>query len=161
MDYVVRFEAKLSWTKHRLLLPKTLPKSFLRKTRFRSKLFYETALSPISRAKRTMWCVSRQNCSGRKLRSLLHKTPPKSFFRKTRFWSEFFYETTPSPIFRAKWTMWRVSRQNCPGRKYRSLLPKTPSKSFFRKTRFRSEFFYKTAPSHIFGAKRTIWRISR
>jgi hypothetical protein len=46
--------------------------------------------------------------------------------------------------------MRRVSRKNCPGRKLRWLLPKTPPKSFFRKTRFRSKFIYKTTP-HLFS----------
>ena len=97
-----------------------------------------------------MWRVSRQNCPGQKLRLLLPKTPPKYFFRKTRFQFEFFYETTPSPILKAKWTMQRISRQNCPWQKLHWLLPKTPSKLFFRKTHFRSEFIYETTP-HLFS----------
>ena len=49
-----------------------------------------------------------------------------------------FYETAPTPIFRAKQTIWHVLRQNGFGQKLRSLLPKTAPKSFFRKTHFRS-----------------------
>jgi hypothetical protein len=41
-----------------------------------------------------MWRVSRRNCHGRKLRSLLPKTAPKSIFRKTRF---LFVFTKPPP----------------------------------------------------------------
>ena len=89
------------------------------------------------------------------------KCPPKLFFRKTRFWSEFFYKTVPSPIFRAKQTIWRISRQNCSSKKLRSFLPKTLPKSFFQKTRLQSEFFYETTPTPIFGAKPTMWRVSR
>ena len=46
--------------------------------------------------------------------------------------------------------MRRISRQNCPWQKLHWLLPKTPSKLFFRKTRFRSEFIYETTP-HLFS----------
>jgi hypothetical protein len=77
-----------------------------------------------------------------------------------RFEAVFFYKSTISPIFRAKWNMWRVSRQNCLAQKLQSFFPKTLPKSFFRKIRFRSELFYETA-SPIFGAKWTMWRISR
>ena len=76
--------------------------------------------------------------------------PLKSFFQKIRFRFEFFYETTPSPIFGAKRTMWCVSRKKYHERRVQSLLPKTPPKSFFRKTRFRSDFFYKTT-LHLFS----------
>jgi hypothetical protein len=41
-----------------------------------------------------MWRVSRRNCHGRKLHSLLPKTAPKSIFRKTRF---LFVFTKPPP----------------------------------------------------------------
>jgi hypothetical protein len=44
---------------------------------------------PIFRAKRTMWRILRRNCHGQKLRLLLPKTAPKSFFQKTRFLSVF------------------------------------------------------------------------
>jgi hypothetical protein len=45
---------------------------------------------------------------------------------------------------------------NCSGRQHRSLSPQMSPKSFFGKTRFRSEFFYNTVSSFIFGAKWTI-----
>ena len=85
--------------------------------------------------------------------AFLPKTPPKSFFRMAHFEEVFFYETAPSPIFGTKWTMWCILRQNCFRRKVQSFLPKMPLKSFFRKTHFRSEFFYYIAPSPIFRAK--------
>jgi hypothetical protein len=78
-----------------------------------------------------------------KLCSLLPKMPPKSFFRKTRFWSEYFYEIAPSPIFETKQE------------------PKMPPKSFFQKTSFRSKCFYKITPSPIFGDKRIMWLVSK
>ena len=134
-----------------MFLPKTPSKSFLRKRRFQSEIFYETSPSPIFGAKCTTWRISRKNRHGRKLRLLLQKTPLKSFFQMARFEAVFFYESTISPIFRAKWNMWHVSRQNCLAQKLQS---------FFQKIRFRSELFYETALP-IFGAKRTMWRISR
>ncbi len=72
----------------------------------------------------------------------------KSFFQKTHFQSDF-TKPPPSPIFGAKWTMWHVTRQNCHGRKLRSLLPKTAPKSFFRKICFLVRF-YETAPLTYF-----------
>jgi hypothetical protein len=69
-------------------------------------------LSPIYGAKRTMWRILRQNCRGRKLRSLLPKKAPKSYFWKTHFRSVF-TKSPPSPIFEAYQTMWRAARQNC------------------------------------------------
>jgi hypothetical protein len=85
--------------------------------------------------------------------AFLPKTPPKSFFQMARFEEVFFYETAPSPIFRTKWTMWRILRQNCCRRKVQSFLPKMPLQSFFLKTHFRFEFFFYIAPSPIFRAK--------
>ena len=63
----------------------------------------------------------------------------------------------PPPNFGAKWTMWRVTRQNCHERKLRSLLPKTTPKSFFRKICLWF-VFTKLPPSPIFGAQRTMVR---
>ena len=136
------------------------PRNRFYERRFRSEIFYETSPSPIFGAKCTTWRISRKNRHGRKLCSLLQKTPLKSFFRMAHFKAVFFYESAISPIFRAKWNMWCVSRQNILTQKLQSFLPKTLSKSFFRKIRFRSELFYETT-SPIFGAKRTMWRISR
>ena len=39
--------------------------------------------------------IQGQNCSGRKLRSILPRKPREIFFPKTRFRFEFFYETAP------------------------------------------------------------------
>jgi hypothetical protein len=76
------------------------PKSFFRKTRFRS-LFTKPPPSPIFQTKRTMWRISRQNYHRRKLRSLLPKTAPKSFFLKNAF-PICFYETAPLTYFRGQ-----------------------------------------------------------
>ena len=103
MTYMARFEAKLSRKQTSLaFLPKTPPKSFFQMAHFEEVFFYETAPSPIFGTKWTMWCILRQNCCRRKVQSFLPKMPPKSFFRKTHFRSEFFYYIAPSPIFRAK-----------------------------------------------------------
>ena len=56
--------------------------------------------------------------------------------------------------------MWHFSRQNFQKRKLRSVLPKTVSKSFFLKTRFRS-VFTKPPLSPIFEAKQNMWNVSR
>ena len=69
------------------------------------------------------------------------KCPRNCFSKKHISGPNFFTKHPLLPIFEAKRTMWRVSR----GRLH-SLLPKTPPKSFFRKTRFRSELIYETAP---------------
>jgi hypothetical protein len=106
-----------------------------------------------------MWCISRKNCHGQKVRSLLPKTALKLFFRKTHFRSVF-TKLPPSPISGPKWIMWHVLRKNCHRQKVRSLLPKTALKLFFRKARFRS-IFTEPPPSPIFEAKWTMWHVSR
>ena len=78
------------------------------------------------------------------------KTPPKSFFRKKTFSVRIFLQNHPAPIFPTKQTMWRVSRQNCPGQKLRSLLPKTPRNSFSEKRVSGLNFFTKPPP-HLFS----------
>ena len=81
---------------------------------------------------------------------LLPKTPPKSFFQKTRFWSIICYEIAPSPSFEAKRTMWRVQGKNFSERKLHLIFPREPPKSLFRKTCFQSEFFTKP-PADLFS----------
>ena len=124
-----------------------------------SSPFLRNRSSPIFGAKTTIWRVSRRNCHERKLRSLLSKTAPKLFFRKTLFLFVF-TKPPPSPISGVRRTMWRVSRQNFHRRKLRSVLSKTASKSFFVKTRFRS-VFTKLTLSPIFEARQTMWNVSR
>ena len=89
---------------------------------------------------------------GWKLQSFLPKTPLKSFFRMVRFEAIFITKLPPHLFFDAKQTMWFVSRVNCPGWKLQLFLPKTPPKSFFRKTTFPVQFFFflKPPPHLIF-----------
>jgi hypothetical protein len=56
-----------------------------------------------------------------------------------------------SPIFGAKRTVWSVWGQNYFTRKLHFIWPRKPPKSFFQKTRFLSELFYKSAPHKLSG----------
>jgi hypothetical protein len=97
---------------------------------------------------------------GRKLQSFLLKTPLKSFFRMVCFEAIFISKLPPHLFFDAKQTMWFVSRVNCPGWKLQLFLPKTPPKSFFRKTTFPVQFFFFwNHPPPNFLTKRTIRRV--
>ena len=106
---------------------------------FSVRMFLRNCTSSSFGAKQTIWLDWGQNCSGAKFR----------FAQKTCFCFELFYETAPSLVFGAKRTVWRVWGQNYFGQKLCSILSRKPLKSFFRKTCFRSEFFYKAAP-HLF-----------
>ena len=98
-----------------------------------------------------MWRVSRQNCHGRKLRSLLPNTAPKSFFRMASCEAIFFCKIAPSPIFGAKWPMWRVSRQNCHRGKLRLLFCLKHPRNRFSKWRILRRYFFMKPPHHLFS----------
>ena len=57
MDYVARFEAKLSWTKTSLAFASNAPKTICLKNTFRVRNYLRNHPSPIFKAKRTMWRV--------------------------------------------------------------------------------------------------------
>jgi hypothetical protein len=146
-DYVARFETKLSRLKTSLAFALNgLEIVFSEKHVFGP--FLRNCLSPIFEAKWNMWRVSIQNCLGRKLRSLLPKTAPKSFFQKTRFRSVF---TKPPPhlpnglygAFRDKIV---------PNKNFARFCLKRPRNHFFQKTRFRSVF---TKPRLIYFGDQT------
>jgi hypothetical protein len=68
---------------------------------------------------------------------------PEIVFPKYTFFVQIFLRKRTSAIFRVKRAIWRNWGQNCSEVKFR----------FSEKKRFRSEFFYETVPSPIFGAK--------
>ncbi len=61
-DYVTRSRQNCCRRKLQSFLLKTSPKSFFQKTRFLFDFFCKTTPSPIFWGKRTIWCISRQNC---------------------------------------------------------------------------------------------------
>ena len=104
----------------RSLLPKTAAKSFFFFSKKHINFWGQTNY------------VARFETKLSRLKTLLAfalNGPEIVFFEKHV--SDPFLRNRLSPIFEAKWNMWRISIQNCPGRKLRSLLPKTAPKSFF------------------------------
>ena len=85
---------------------------------------------------------SGQNCSGRKLCSILSQKPSRIRFSKKHVFGFNFELNRTSPIIWAKRTRWRDWGQKWPGAKFR------PS----QKTRFEFGFFGETGPIPLFWA---------
>ena len=101
-DYLAYLGEKLFWSKSSPDFASKASKSFFPQTSFRFEFFYETAPSPIFGAKRTIWCVWGQNCSGRKTSLNFALKAPKFVFPKNTFSIRIFLRNCTSRIFRAK-----------------------------------------------------------
>ena len=122
--------------------------------------FYETAPSPILRAKRTIWHVSRKNFHEWKLRSLLSKTALKSFFfffLKNTF-LVCFYKTVPFTYFQGQTDYVARFKEKLSRTKISLAIAENGPKIVFPKNTFPVRF-YETTTSPIFGAKRTMWSV--
>ena len=93
------------------------------KNTFSDWIFALNRTSPILLAKRTRWRDWGQKCPVAKFRPS----------QKTHFWSEFFDETGPIPLFWGKLATWCVRGLNCSGRKLCSILPQKPHRIRFSK----------------------------
>ena len=100
MDCLARLGPKLFRTKNSFHFESKAPKIVFTKNKFLVRIFLRNRPLTIFRAKRSVWRVWGQNCCIRKLRSILSRKSPKSFFWKTRFRPKFFYETAPHLFFR-------------------------------------------------------------
>ena len=142
-DYIARLRAKLFRTKTSLTFDHR--KSFFWKTCFQSEFSYETTPTPILWAKRTMWRVWGQNCSGRKLRSLL---TTEIVFPKSRFSVRIFLWNRPLTYFMGQ--MDNVARVGAKFFRTKTSLAFDHQNRFFKKQVFYPNLFTKPPP-HLFS----------
>ena len=99
----------------------------------------------------SIWCIRGQNCSGRKLSSILPQKPCRIRFSKKNVFGLNFLLSRTSPILLAKQTKWRDWGQKCLEVKFRSSL----------KTRFRLEFVDETCPITLSSKLRFVQTLYR
>ena len=111
-------------------------------------IFVLNRTSPIFLAKRTRWRDWGQKCHGAKFRPS----------QKTRFWSEFFDETGPKPLFGPNWLYGAFGGKIVPDENFTQFCLESPLEFVFPKNTFSVWIFVQNRSSPIFLAKRNRWR---
>ncbi len=153
MDYVAHFEAKLLQTKSSIFFTKNAPPIVFPENTFSIRIFFLHCPLTYFPSQKRLWRISRKKCHGRKLRSLLPKTPGNRFskWRVSRLY--FFTKPPPHSFSRPNRLFGAFWGKIVPNVKFARFLRKTAMKSHFQKKHVSFRMFLRNSTLTYFWSQ--------